>query len=222
MRTKLYKFLAKRWRILTDEKYRDFRREVKLFFRERGRATPCDYIGMGSNSIVYDLGGYRGDWAATMRSRYDCYVHIFEPHPVFAKFISERFSDDDKVTVHPCALGATDGVLLLSDAADGSSAFSKGTSSVEGRVCSASTLLSSVGAKEVAAIKINIEGGEFDILPHLIETGDILKFTTITVQFHNFVPNAAERRTEIREHLSRTHQCKWCYDFVWEEWVALR
>ncbi len=218
MRSKLQKFLTKRWRILTDASYRDFRAEVKRFFKERGRGTPSQYEGLTPDSVVFDLGGYKGEWAATMRAAYDCTVHVFEPHPSFAAEIEARFADDPKVQAHACALGSADGSLMLSDAADGSSAFSQGASNVEGRVVEAVQFITELGCKEIAATKINIEGGEFDILPHLIKTGAITKFRTITVQFHGFAPNAVAERRAIRDSLSKTHTCTWNYDFVWEEW----
>ncbi len=221
MPSKLQKFLTKRWRILTDPSYRAFRAEIKRFFRERGRGTPSDYADLTPSSVVFDLGGYRGEWAALMRGKYDCTVHVFEPHPGFAETIETRFADDPKVVVHACALGSGEGVLMLSDAADGSSAFSKGAPNVEGRVRAADPFIASLGCDEIAATKINIEGGEFDVLPHLIETGAISKFRTLTVQFHDFAPDAVAARQAIREGLSKTHTCSWNYEFVWEEWERI-
>ena len=206
---------------MTDPSYREFRAEIKRFFKERGRGTPNDFVDLTPDSVVFDLGGYRGDWAAVMREKYDCVVHVFEPHPEFADDISDRFKDDKKVIVHACALGASEGTLMLSDAADGSSAFSKGPPNIKGRVCEATQFLTDLGCDEIAATKINIEGGEFDLLPHLIETGAISNFKTITVQFHDFAPNAVEARAAIRTGLSKTHRCRWNYEFVWEEWERI-
>ena len=219
--TKLLNSLRKRWRFMTDASYRHFHREVTRFFRERGHHTPCDFDELAPESIVFDIGGYRGEWASLMRKKYDCYVHIFEPHPEFAELIADRFEEDSNVTVHPCALGSSEGFLMLSDAADGSSAFSKGNPNVQGRICNATEMLETIDADNIAVAKINIEGGEFDLLRYLIETGAIEKFQKITVQFHNFVPDAVAQRSKIRTALAKTHRCVWNYDFVWEEWVRL-
>lgn len=206
---------------MTDASYRQFQREVTRFFRERGHQTPSDFEGLEPESILFDVGGYRGEWAALMRSKYGCHVHVFEPHPGFAEQISNRFSEDGKVTVHPYALGSSEGILMLSDAADGSSAFSKGNPNIRGRIRNATEMLEKLGVEKIAVAKINIEGGEFDLLQHLIATGAIKKFQTITVQFHNFVPNAAAQRDQIHADLAKTHRCNWNYDFVWEEWACL-
>jgi hypothetical protein len=68
-------------------------------------------------------------------------------------------------------------------------------------------------------LKINIEGGEFDLLDHLIESGMIMCVRRLQVQFHDFVAGASTRRSEIRQRLKASHRETWCYDFVWEEWV---
>jgi FkbM family methyltransferase len=206
---------------MTDASHRQFHREVTRFFRERGHHTPSDFEGLAHDSILFDIGGYRGEWTALMRSKYDCHVHVFEPHPEFVELISHRFSEDGKVSVHPYALGSSEDVLMLSDAADGSSAFSKGNPSIQGRIRNATEVLAEIGADKIAVAKINIEGGEFELLQYLIETGAIKKFRTITVQFHNFVPNAVAQRDQIRVDLAKTHRCVWNYDFVWEEWTRL-
>lgn len=221
MATKLEKTLRKNWRILTDARYRAFRREIKRFRREKGRGTPGEYARLTPSSIAFDLGGYRGAWTAHMRAAYDCHVHVFEPHPSFAAAISARFADDPKVSTHACALGASEGTMMLSDGADASSAFKAEGAQVMGRVCAAADILASLNGADVDAMKINIEGGEYEILSHLIETGLITRFRTVTVQFHDFAPNATARRASIRKDLARTHKCSWNYEFVWEEWERL-
>ena len=221
MATKFQKFLRRTRRQLTEPDYRALRREVKRFFRERGRNTPEEFDGLTPASVAFDLGGYRGDWTARMRALYDCTVHVFEPHPAFAAALAERFAGDPKVIVHPCALGAAAGEMRLSDDADASSAFAAAGATVTGAVCAAADIMATLDGGDVDVAKINIEGGEYEILPHLIETGLIARFRTIAVQFHNFAPDAAARRDAIRAALAGTHRCAWCYDFVWEQWERL-
>ncbi len=218
MASKLRKWARKNWRILTDPAYRSFRREIKRFRRDKGRGTPGRYDGLPPDAIAFDLGGYKGEWTAHMRAAYDCSVHVFEPHPSFATAIAARFHDDPKVVAHDCAMGATNGVMRLSDSADASSAFATGGPSVDGKVRAARDVLAEIGSADVDVCKINIEGGEYEILPHLIDTGLIRRFVTLTIQFHDFSPGDPQRRAQIREGLARTHDCAWCYDFVWEEW----
>jgi hypothetical protein len=73
--------------------------------------------------------------------------------------------------------------------------------------------------EKVDLIKINIEGGEYDVLESLIETNNIQLFENIQVQFHDFImPNAKERMNAIQEKLSKTHELTYQFEFVWENW----
>jgi len=67
-------------------------------------------------------------------------------------------------------------------------------------------------------MKINIEGGEYDLLEHLLESGFISSITNIQVQFHDFVPNAEVQMNKIQHELSKTHSLTYQYPFVWENW----
>ena len=67
-------------------------------------------------------------------------------------------------------------------------------------------------------MKINIEGGEYDLLEHLIDSGVIGAIADVQVQFHDFVPHAEKRMEEIQRRLSETHELTWQYKFIWENW----
>jgi len=217
---KLTKSLIKRWRTLTDPEFRAFRAQIRKFNREQGRGTPSRYAGITPQSVVFDLGGYEGEWAAEMREKYDCFVHVFEPHPRFSARISKRFSADSKVKVHPYALSSNNGEIKLSDSADASSTALVGEEGfVIGQTRDAVEVLTEAGIETVAACKINIEGGEYDILPYLIETGTITRFAQLAIQFHKYQDADIAARDRIRQDLRTTHHCEWEYPFVWEKWV---
>ena len=72
---------------------------------------------------------------------------------------------------------------------------------------------------DVAVIKMNIEGGEYDLLPAMIDSGFMQHVDTLMVQFHKYGPDDVARRDAIRAGLSRTHVCEWVYPFVWEQWA---
>ena len=71
----------------------------------------------------------------------------------------------------------------------------------------------------VDLIKINIEGGEYDLLDEIIANNWLSKFKNIQVQYHDFViDNPRERMEKIQKELAKTHQLTYQYDFVWENW----
>ena len=47
---------------------------------------------LGPDSVVFDLGGFRGEWSERIFARYLSTIHIFEPHPVYAKLIAANFA----------------------------------------------------------------------------------------------------------------------------------
>ena len=76
------------------------------------------------------------------------------------------------------------------------------------------------GIRKIDLIKINIEGGEYDLLEQLIDSEMIKMFTNIQVQFHDFiVENAKERMKKIQDKLSETHFITYQFEFVWENWT---
>jgi len=85
--------------------------------------------------------------------------------------------------------------------------------------CTIETILNRFNISEVDLIQINIEGDEYLLLEHMIETGTIKKFKNIQIQFHLGIENDAERRNKIREDLiSNNFKIKFDYPFVWESW----
>src|SRR3954451_14159129 len=65
-----------------------------------------DYA-LTSSSVVFDVGGYQGQWASDIFSRFLCRVDVFEPVKEFAQEIERRFSGNDAIVVHAFGLGAT-------------------------------------------------------------------------------------------------------------------
>lgn len=210
--------LSKFWRILTSPTYRAFRAEYKAFRAAHGRVTPDAYTGLLPRDVVLDIGGYHGDWAEAMAARYAVNVHVFEPHPRFASMIEKRFSGREDVVPHAFAIGSMDAELLLSDDENASSAMVTDGPIAKGVVRDVATVFDELQLERVAAAKINIEGGEYDLLPALISADLVDRFDRITVQFHKFNEGDAKRRDDIRVALSETHDCVWCYPFIWEEW----
>ena len=74
---------------------------------------------------------------------------------------------------------------------------------------------------EIDLIKINIEGGEFELLERMFEQGLVAKCKNIQIQFHDFFPEAKSLRQDIRERLKETHHLTYDYYFVWENWERI-
>ena len=178
------------------------------------------YDDLPEQPVVLDIGGYEGGWSdVVLAARPAAIIHIFEPHPDFANELRSKFSGNPNITIHECAIGAEPGQLTLSDSADASSAFgAKSGQTYVAEVRSVAEFFETSGLKDVDLAKINIEGGEYDLLPGMMDAGLMDRVKRLQVQFHLFDPSWSPKRDAIREQLGQTHSCTWCYTFVWEEW----
>src|SRR5215468_11290814 len=73
---------------------------MTAWIRDRGDKTLRLDYDLGDDSMVFDLGGYEGQWSSDIFAKYRCLIHIFEPVEEFATNIEKRFAKNDKVVVH--------------------------------------------------------------------------------------------------------------------------
>lgn len=174
---------------------------------------------LSDRDVVLDVGGYEGQWASDIYSRYLCTVHVFEPIPQFAEGVRHRFRQNSSIVVHQCGLGGEDGELSFSIEGDASSSVVSGDQSVAARVVAFDSWCHTNQIEEIGLMKINIEGGEYPLVEHLIESGWIRKVRNLQVQFHDFFPEARTRMDSIRERLAQTHRPTYQFEFIWENWT---
>ena len=171
------------------------------------------------SSFVMDLGGYQGQWASDLYSRYRCRIWVFEPVRRFAEAIGERFEQNEDIEVFHFGLGAVSKSETIYIRGAGSSAHRKRGEAEEIRIVDAKQWFDDNGIESVALMKINIEGGEYDLLDRMIQTGLVESIENIQVQFHNFTVDATSRMEHIQKGLERTHTPTYQYRFVWENWA---
>ena len=174
---------------------------------------------LAAEDIVFDVGGFRGDWTAEIDRRFGSQIHIFEPVNRFYQSICTRFANSKNITPHCFGLSAKDETISLAVLGDSTSQFKESKDSEVGHLRSITHFLTEHQIDRVALLKLNIEGGEYDLLESLLETGLIKRFENIQVQFHWFVPNARQRMKAIQAALQKTHGVTYQYEFVWENWA---
>jgi FkbM family methyltransferase len=194
--------------------------EITRWFRDKGDETLRLEYPLTIDSIVFDLGGYHGDFAEAVSTRYGCKVYIFEPVPEFYQKCVQRFQHNSKIICFNYGLSSANGSLNIGLAENSSSFASPHAQgpTLQVRVRSIVECIRELGLTRIHLMKINIEGGEFDVLPAIIMSDDIEKVEHLQIQFHNFVDNSEERRNTIRASLGNTHTEMWNYEFVWESW----
>jgi FkbM family methyltransferase len=202
------------------ELIKKIRQKIRVipYFRADGENTLRLDYDLDEDSIVFDIGGYEGRWAQDIFSRYRCHIHIFEPVPAFDDNIRKRFSGNDKIVVHQFGLGKTNSNVEIFLSQDGSSLFKKTGIATNIKLVKLGDFFSQNQISSVDLMKINIEGGEYDLLEELIDTGLVTRVKNIQVQFHDFVPKAEKRMRKIQDSLRQTHTLTYQFKFVWENW----
>jgi FkbM family methyltransferase len=180
---------------------------------------------LGPQSMVFDLGGYEGQWASDVVARYLCHVQVFEPVAAVADAIRRRFAGNQLVEVHDFGLGPATATVRIWLDGDSSSVVRAATvragsqpRAEEIRLVRFEDFIQERGVRAIDLMKINIEGAEYDLLEHLLETGAAGMIGNIQVQFHDFVPDADRRMRAIQSGLARTHDLTYQSLFVWENW----
>lgn len=199
-------------------KHDSFLITVNQWFKDNGDSTLRVKYPLSENSIVFDVGGYMGEWSLKIVDRYNPHIYVFEPVPEFYSIIVERFRGNPKVSVYNFGLSNIDMIAKMSVSKDGSSVCRDGDDKIDIYLKDIFSFQNKEGINKIDLIKINIEGGEYPLLKRMIETNIIEKCNDIQVQFHNFYPNAIALRNEIRDSLQKTHFLTYDYPFVWENW----
>lgn len=210
-------------RVLREVQRRMFPNErqktVRRWWLDGGdRKMRFDY-DLNESSLVLDLGGYEGQWASDIFSMYCCRVVVFEPVKEFAQAIQKRFERNARLEVLPVGLGGRTRKERIGLCQDGSSIFKASDTTQEIQLVDVAEWLRDQGVTAVDLMKVNIEGGEYELLDRLIETGRIRTVRNLQVQFHDVTADSATRMEQLQEQLSHTHRPTYQYRFVWENWV---
>src|SRR6266513_1822562 len=194
-------------------------KEVQRWYSDGGdEAFRYDYDLTG-DSLVIDLGGYKGQWASDIYARYNCRVLVFEPVKSFAEKIERRFERNRKLEVFRLALGANRRQATIAMRDDGSSVYRTAPERETIQFEDVAEFFAKNDIDSVDLMKINIEGGEYELMPRLFEAGLIKRIRHIQIQFHNVGASSETRMREICRELSKTHRPTYQYKFVWENWV---
>jgi len=190
---------------------------VNRWRKDNGEKFRYQY-NLNQNSTVFDLGGYAGQWTNDIYSKYNCNIFVFEPVETFFKKIEKRFKNNNKIKVFNFGLSNEDKEEEISIKDDASSLYVKGEKTSKIILKKASDFLNKNNLGKIDLMKINIEGGEYDLMEDIISSGIINQINNIQVQFHHFIDNAEERMKKIQKELEKTHHLTYQYKFVWENW----
>jgi len=194
--------------------------ERSRYYKDDGdKNLRLNYL-LNKNSIVFDIGGYQGDFANSIYKKFNSIIFLFEPNLDYYNKCVERFRGIKKIYCFNYGLSNKNGNFLLSNTKEASSII-KNKKTVDGQTVKIRDffqVFNELKVKKIDLMKINIEGSEFDLIPHIIKKNLLKKINNIQIQFHHSVLNAKKKRNIIIKDLKKTHIINWCYWFVWESW----
>jgi hypothetical protein len=156
--------------------------------------------------VVIDLGAYRGEWAAEIQSRYGCQMIVVEPTHSIVGFPAEVINK---------AISDHDGRLEFGGAYYYTSRFEPVHQTFE--CFDAKDLFSRFD--EIALVKVNIEGDEYDLMDYLIGLNLHLRVRDWQIQFHEVQGmDYQSRYYGIIQRLSESHHLTYHYSYCWEGW----
>jgi len=212
----------KKMTIINVIKDKFFNKPLQEWIRINGDGTLRLNYPLDENSVVFDVGGFKGNWANDIYSKYHCKIYIFEIVNSFLREMQNKFNDKDKIKIFRVGLSNKNEEKEVYINTASSSVYIEKGEKERVNFVKANEFIKSIGIDKIDLIKINIEGGEYDLLENLIESDFVKNIKNIQVQFHNFIPNYNIRMDYIREQLNKTHKLTWYYKGVWENWELKR
>ena len=147
---------------------REYRSMVKQWYDDGGDYRFRFDYPLDRSSLALDLGGYEGQWASDLYSRHRCRILIFEPVRSFADRVGERFRNNDDIEVFQYGLGAASRSETIHVCGASSSTYRKRSKIEEIKIIDAKQWFDEHHIDSVQLMKINIEGGEYELLEQLL------------------------------------------------------
>lgn len=186
-----------------------------------------------ADSVVMDVGAHKGAFFTEISKKYHCRVFAYEP--VFYQEALHQARGTFGVTVEPFGLGKATGYYVFRRKGDMTGAWSDDGPEVGVRLVDIQEEMPKVALgrgveRAVDLIKMNIEGGEYDLLERILESRSglvpmIRQFANLQIQYHAIPQlNPVERWKKIRERLAETHTLEYAdpsMEFTsnsWEGW----
>jgi FkbM family methyltransferase len=160
------------------------------------------------DSIVFDVGGYKGEWSDIIFKKYGCKIFCFEP-------VFDIESKD--IDVYNIAVGGTSRVESWQVDKDSTGGYCSQGETKAVFVTDIMEVIKAHNIEHIDLLKINIEGMEYELLDRLIKADWISNITDIQVQFHR-ISESDRMMWEIQRDLKKTHETTYQFRYVWENW----
>jgi len=191
--------------------------ETDRWVNDNGDNTHRLNYNLNSESIVLDIGGYKGGWSEKIVERFNPTIFIFEPVHKFFIDIQDKFINNSKVRCFNYALEGENRIDEINLLNDSTSLYLEGKKELI-EVKDIVEVIYSYKLTHIDLMKINIEGSEYPLLNKILESGLVNNIDNLQIQFHEFADTDGSKRLAIQKELRKTHNITYNYNFVWENW----
>lgn len=189
------------------------------WYKEKNDFFRLSNIKLKPQSLIYDVGAFRGDFTLKNFSENSKYF-LFEP---VKKYYNECIFNVSKYSnISVFNFGLDDQTITKSISIGGASSSTERLIEEYSKpeiinLKSLKQIMSELKHDKIELIKINTEGSEYRILDHMINYNLQDKFKMILVQFHVVDKFSLKKMNGIIEKLKKTHKIDFHYPFVWTQ-----
>jgi len=166
-------------------------------------------------SVVIECGAFHGRWALEIATRYHPKLYLFEPQKWLEAELKFAFKGY-RAQVCPFGLGTENKTTTLWEFGnDGATFVSNADARDIGQMAEIReirTAFTEIGLGVIDLMLINIEGGEYTLIPHMFERSILPKW--LMVQMHLKFGDEHKLRAQIAEH----YRLLWDYGSILTAW----
>ena len=139
---------------------------VQPWFAAKGDQTLRLDYDLNLNSIVFDVGGYKGEFAAELFCKYNTNIYIFEPIKSFFDIIKNKFSHNKKVKSYNFGLAGKEEQMEISMSDNSSSIFIKTDETQTIQLKSIINFIKENNIAQIDLIKITLKAANMNFWNH--------------------------------------------------------
>jgi FkbM family methyltransferase len=173
------------------------------------------------SSLVIDCGGYHGTFARTITERYNCHVIVFEPVRQFFDQLTSHLANGlsaKLITLIHAGVGPRTELVNFTIKGDMTGRYADDGGRQQVQLLNFVDFLTAI-PQPIDLLKLNIEGGEYDLLDAMLDAGSLTGIRNLQVQFHRIQPDSEARHAAIRSRLLTTHHLTYDFPFCWSNFA---
>ncbi len=180
----------------------------------------------GPNPVIFDCGGHNGDWTFKISKMYkdlNPNIYVFEIVKSFVCRLQDRFKNDNNIHVFDFGLGCENKTIKFTVSDIATSIYSQNSQAKTefGKIRDVVEFIKEHSISKIDLLKMNIEGGEYELLDRLITSGEVKKCKYIQIQFHNYGEWSILKRDLLKDELRKTHVCTYDFEWTFEGWELI-